>query len=301
MDIAKNVNTLLEVKQLCKNFGKNQAVRELSFSVKKGTCFGLLGPNGAGKTTSMEMIEGIISPSGGEILYQGQPRTPIFFEKIGIQFQKTSLLNFLTVKETLSCFHKLYKQPTDLHDLIKRCELEPTIKKYNNKLSGGQAQRLMLALALINQPEIVFLDEPATGLDPQARRNLWSIVKSIKEEGKTIIMTTHSMEEAEYLCDEIAIMDQGTLLTQGSPKKLIARYCDSEFISLPITALNGHSLAGLPFQSRIVGEFFEIETHNIRESLRQLEQHNIPLTQISIRSGNLEEVFIRLTGRQLRD
>lgn len=295
------MTSILKVDHLFKKFGTVEAVRDLSFSVTKGTCFGLLGPNGAGKTTSLEIIENIIPPSAGDIFYKGEPRTPSFAEEIGIQFQKTSLLNFLTVEETLQCFHRLYDTPADLTELITRCELQQILSKYNNRLSGGQAQRLMLALALINHPELVFLDEPSTGLDPQARRNLWAIVETIKEEGRTIIMTTHSMEEAEYLCDEVAIMDRGTIIAQGSPSQLIATHCKGETISLPRSALNGLDGRQLPLTCRPFGDNIEIDTDNIHASLEILGQHGVNLSRISVRSGNLEEVFIRLTGRQLRD
>lgn len=295
------MTTILRVEQLSKAFGQFEAVKNLSFSIEKGTCFGLLGPNGAGKTTSMEIIENIMTPTAGEIYYKGRLRTSSFSEEVGIQFQHTSLLNYLTVKETLSCFHKLFKNPLSLEELIKRCDLQPILHKNNNKLSGGQAQRLMFALALINQPELVFLDEPSTGLDPQARRNLWRIVETIKQEGKTIIMTTHSMEEAEYLCDEIAIMDQGTIIAQGSPALLISTYCKNETITLPVTAIGKTTLEELPFPCRTVGETVEIETDDINHSLDIFRKFKINLSQISVRSGNLEEVFLRLTGRKLRD
>ena len=177
------MNNIIDVIHLSKTYGDNQAVKDVSFSVSEGICFGLLGPNGAGKSTTMEMVEDIISPSSGQILYQGQPRRASFREEIGIQFQHTSLLNFLSVAETLSSFHKLYQQPEDLKLLIERCDLAPILKRRNDQLSGGQLQRLLLALALINRPRLVFLDEPSTGLDPQSRRNLWDIVLRIKAEG----------------------------------------------------------------------------------------------------------------------
>ncbi len=291
---------ILEVRNLRKVFHKTEAVKDVSFSVRKGSCFGLLGPNGAGKTTSLEVIEDIIPKTSGEIRYKGQQRNDKFREEIGIQFQHTSLLNFLTVKETLLSFHKLFNKPVDLDELIDRCDLEPIINRQNTKLSGGQQQRLMIALALINRPELIFLDEPSTGLDPQSRRNLWDIVESIKKEGNTIILTTHSMEEAEVLCDEIAIMDGGIIIAQGSPGGLIGDYCNGSTIILPKHAF-GMDLKTLPFAWRMHEETIEIDTDNIHAGLTRMLALNIDLSEMLVRSGNLEDVFLHLTGKQLRD
>jgi ABC-2 type transport system ATP-binding protein len=292
--------SILEVIHLKKIYNGTEAVRDVSFTVRTGTCFGLLGPNGAGKTTSMEVIEDIIPPTGGQILYKGVPRNDSFREEIGIQFQHTSLLNFLSVKETLVSFHKLFHNPENLDELITRCDLSQILDRQNNKLSGGQQQRLMLALALINRPNLVFLDEPSTGLDPQSRRNLWAIVEGIKKEGKTIIMTTHSMEEAEFLCDEIAIMDRGKIIAQGSPKSLINTHCYGSTIFLPEYAF-GMDPQKLPFSWRKHDDMIEIDTDNIHEGLTRMLGLDIDLSEMYIRSGNLEDVFLRLTGKQLRD
>ena len=291
---------ILEVIHLKKVFNRTEAVKDVSFSVPTGTCFGLLGPNGAGKTTSMEVIEDIIPPTAGQILYRGRPRIESFREEIGIQFQHTSLLNFLTVKETLQSFYRLFHNPENLDELINRCDLSPIIDRQNNKLSGGQQQRLMLALALINRPNLVFLDEPSTGLDPQSRHNLWSIVEGIKKEGKTIIMTTHSMEEAEFLCDQIAIMDGGTIIAEGSPKSLITTYCKGSTILLPGYAF-GMDPRELPFSWRLQDDMIEIDTDNIQAGLTRMLDLDIDLSEMHVRSGNLEDVFLRLTGKQLRD
>lgn len=291
---------ILEVRHLRKVFHKTEAVKDVSFSVRKGSCFGLLGPNGAGKTTCLEVIEDIIPKTSGEIRYKGQQRNEKFREEIGIQFQHTSLLNFLTVKETLLSFQKLFNNPADLDELIDRCDLEPFINRQNTKLSGGQQQRLMVALALINRPELIFLDEPSTGLDPQSRRNLWDIVEGIKEEGKTVILTTHSMEEAEVLCDEIAIMDGGIIIAQGNPSGLIGDYCNGSTIILPKQAL-GMDLKTLPFVWRMREETIEIDSDNIHASLTRMLALNMDLSGMLIRSGNLEDVFLHLTGKQLRD
>ena len=294
------MNQIIEVINLSKFFGENQAVADASFSVKEGICFGLLGPNGAGKSTTMEIVEDIITASSGEILYKGQPRSASFREEIGIQFQHTSLLNFLSVEETLLSFHKLYQEPEDLQVLIERCDLTPILKRRNDQLSGGQLQRLMLALALVNRPRLVFLDEPSTGLDPQSRRNLWDIVRQIKEEGKTIIMTTHSMEEAEYLCDEVAIMDMGSIIAWDTPTRLIQTHCQGNSILLPESAFK-MNLDTLPFTWKRRDKTIVLETAHIHEGLNKLLHLDIDLTDMAIHSSNLEDVFLCLTGKGLRD
>jgi ABC-2 type transport system ATP-binding protein len=294
------MNQIVEVINLKKVFGTNQAVTDASFTVKEGICFGLLGPNGAGKTTTMEIIEDIISPTSGEILYQGTPRGASFREEIGIQFQHTSLLNFLNVEETLLSFHKLYQHPEELDRLIQRCDLAPILKRRNNQLSGGQLQRLMLALALVNRPRLVFLDEPSTGLDPQSRRNLWDIVRDIKAEGKTIIMTTHSMEEAEYLCDEVAIMDMGRIIAWDTPARLIQTHCHGSSILLPESAFKT-SLDALPFTWKRRDKTIVLETSLVQEGLTKLLSLDVDLTEMVVHSPNLEDVFLCLTGKGLRD
>lgn len=294
------MNQIVEVINLKKVFGANQAVTDASFTVKEGICFGLLGPNGAGKTTTMEIVEDIISPTSGEILYQGTQRGASFREEIGIQFQHTSLLNFLNVEETLLSFHKLYQHPEELDRLIQRCDLAPILKRRNNQLSGGQLQRLMLALALVNRPRLVFLDEPSTGLDPQSRRNLWDIVRDIKAEGKTIIMTTHSMEEAEYLCDEVAIMDMGRIIAWDTPARLIQTHCHGSSILLPESAFKT-SLDALPFTWKRRDKTIVLETSLVQEGLTKLLSLDVDLTEMVVHSPNLEDVFLCLTGKGLRD
>ncbi len=293
---------ILEVNHLGKRFSAIEAVRDVSFSVRPGICFGLLGPNGAGKTTTMEIIEDIIEPTSGEILYNGQPRKGFFREEIGIQFQHTSLLNFLTVEETLATFARLFRNPADLAEIIRRCDLTSLRKQRNNRLSGGQTQRLMLALALINRPRLIFLDEPSTGLDPQSRRNLWEIVRQLKLEGRTLILTTHSMEEAEYLCDEIVIMDQGTVIASGSPAELIRSHGGLCAIVLPGSAFKEIAIADLPFAAE-EGEdgMVVIRTEEIHQGLNILMQRGIDLRGVTIHSPDLEDVFLHLTGKKLRE
>lgn len=216
---------ILQVKNLEKMYpGGVHAVRGVDFAVRPGICFGLLGPNGAGKSTSIEMIEGIIDSSKGDILYKGQPIGKKFREQVGIQFQTTALQDYLKVSDTIRLFSAFYENPMKTEDIYDLCSLHDIHNRDTRKLSGGQKQRVLLALALINNPELVFLDEPTTGLDPAARRNFWKLIESIKAKGKTIVLTTHYMEEAEQLCDELAIMNEGKIIARGTPKDLLREY-----------------------------------------------------------------------------
>ena len=291
---------ILEVKNLVKKYKHVVAVDGISFSLERGVCFGLLGPNGAGKTTTIEIIEDVIPPTAGEIYYKGAPRKPSFREEVGIQFQSTALLNLLTVRETIKTFQSLFTRTAPMKELVKMCRLSEFLDQYNDRISGGQRQRFLLALALINRPELLFLDEPSTGLDPQARRNLWDLIQGIKAEGKTIILTTHYMEEAQYLCDEVAIMDYGKIIAQGTPDALIRRYSRGITVVLPRHrfALQADHFP-LPFHE--VKDTIEIKTDDVNQCLEQLIAHNVDLSDISVRSPNLETVFLNLTGRKLRE
>ncbi|MBE0583663.1 MAG: ABC transporter ATP-binding protein [Desulfofustis sp.] len=291
---------ILEVKNLIKSYRDVQAVRGVSFVVEEGHCFGLLGPNGAGKTTTMEIIEDILEPTSGTIYYKGAERSRSFREEIGIQFQHTSLLNFLSVRETLACYQQLYRKSADTDWLINKCDLSSILGRKNHKLSGGQRQRLMLALALLNRPDLLFLDEPSTGLDPQSRRYLWSILEEIKKEGKTIILTTHSMEEAEFLCDSIAIMDQGRIIAEGSPEELIATYCNTNTITLPHNTV-ADQLDCLDMVYKTNGRSVSIQTTHVDTTLGRLISCGVDLSEMTVHSANLEDVFLHLTGRKLRD
>jgi len=291
---------LLEVKNLVKKYKTVTAIDGASFSVEKGVCFGLLGPNGAGKTTTIEVIEDVIPPTAGEILYKGRPRTVSFKDEIGIQFQTTSLLSFLTVRETLETFQNLYRKAADIDNLVELCHLSEFQHQYNDKISGGQRQRFLLAMALINRPELLFLDEPSTGLDPQARRNLWDLIQQIKKEGKTIILTTHYMEEAQHLCNEIAIMDYGKIIARGTPQKLIKQHSPEMTVVLPLQSVN-HSLENLPLPYRRVHDTIEIKTNDVNSCLDLLLSQRVNLSDLTVRSPSLESVFLNLTGRQLRE
>ena len=293
------MTNILEVKDLKKEYPGVKAVDGISFSVKKGTCFGLLGPNGAGKTTAIEIIEGITASDGGSILYKNRPIGRDFHKETGIQFQATALQDFLTVKETLQLFHKLYPNPSNFDEIVEECSLKNLLSRDNRKLSGGQRQRLLVAIALVNQPELLFMDEPATGLDPQARRNFWNMVEKIKLRNTTLILTTHYMEEADFLCDEIAIMDKGKIIAYGAPKQLIAQHFKEVVLELPEDEVKNHAL-NIPMEYEFKFGYLEIYTHDIPTALNLLKEQNIPLDKLKIRPFNLEDLFLKLTGSELR-
>ncbi|HON79255.1 MAG TPA: ABC transporter ATP-binding protein [Spirochaetota bacterium] len=293
------MNTILEVKNLVKSFPEVCAVQGVSFSIPRGICFGLLGPNGAGKTTTIEVIETILKHDSGEILYKGRPRGATFREEVGIQFQNTELPQYLTVRETLETFRNLYGRRGDIDELIEICQLEELLNRDNRKISGGQKQRLLLAMALANDPELVFLDEPTTGLDPQARRHLWDIVRNIKMKGKTLILTTHYMEEAQILCDRIAIMDYGKIIAEGTPQELLEQHCAGTIIHLDITP-GKKIMEGFPWPWFQVNGTMEIHTDSVNRTIEELMRLDIDLSSMTIRSRNLEDLFLELTGHQLR-
>jgi ABC-2 type transport system ATP-binding protein len=295
------INTpIIEAVDVTKRYGKLTAVDHLDLVVPQGGCFGLLGPNGAGKTTLIEIIEDIISPTSGQVLYQGAVRSAEFREQIGIMFQQTALLSFMTVQETLATFQSLYSISYGIDQLIKLCHLEGIRHQLNDKISGGQRQRLLFALALINQPNLIFLDEPSTGLDPQARRNLWGIVEDVKAQGKTIIMTTHYMEEAQYLCDEVAIMDQGKIIALGSPHQLIHDHGGGHTIALPRQAFKTN-IDQIPFEIKEINGIIEILCDHMNPVVGFLLETGADMTQMKVQTPNLETVFLNLTGRRLRD
>ncbi len=290
---------IIEVHNLVKQFPKVRAVDGVSFSVRAGACFGLLGPNGAGKTTTVEIMEGIDTPTSGDVLYQGKPIGRKFQEEAGIQFQTTALQDFLTVRETLRLFRGLYATGADLDEVIRVCSLEQLLDRNNRKLSGGQRQRLLLALALVNDPKVVFLDEPTTGLDPQARRNFWELIRAIKARQTTVVLTTHYMEEAYLLCDVIAIMDHGRIIAEGSPESLLKEHFDEVIISLPREDVPAE-ISEIPFTVFTSEEWFEISTADVKGAIAVLMERGVPLNRIRIRPRNLEDLFLELTGKELR-
>ena len=289
---------LIEVRNLVKHYPKVKAVNGVDFSLMPGTCFGLLGPNGAGKTTTVEMLEGIHAATSGEILYKGAPVDRRFRNEAGIMFQSTALQDFITVRETLEMFARLYPQNTDIEELIKRCNLTEYLDQDNRQLSGGQRQRLLLAIALVNNPDIIFLDEPTTGLDPQARRNFWDLIDSIKAEGKTILLTTHYMDEAYVLCDEIAIMDHGKIIAQGTPKKLLEENFNDVILQIPEEALG--NIDELPYPIHRHKGIAEIATGDVNQVISDLIAKNVSLSQLQVRSRNLDDLFLELTGKEIR-
>ncbi|MEW6166802.1 MAG: ABC transporter ATP-binding protein [Pseudomonadota bacterium] len=289
--------TILSVHGLRKQYPKVNAVDGISFEVAEGVCFGLLGPNGAGKSTTVEMLEGILRPSAGEIRFRGQRIGARYRERIGIQFQTTALQDFLTVRENLRLFRALYARGADIDELIAVCRLGEFLDRDTRKLSGGQRQRLLLAIALVNDPELLFLDEPTTGLDPQARRNFWELVRSVKARGKTIVLTTHYMEEAYLLCDDIAIMDHGRIIARGSPQRLLAEHFDDSVLELPLAALQDRPV---DLQVLRKGEMAEIMTADVNGVVRQLLAADVPLDRLRIRPRTLEDLFLQLTGSELR-
>ena len=271
----------------------------VSFTVPEGVCFGLLGPNGAGKTTTIEIMEGILSATSGEVRYRGEALGRRFKEEAGILFQKTALQDFLTVRQSLTMFRRLYDKGLEIDDIIQLCALEKLEKRDTRKLSGGQQQRLLLAIALVNDPALLFLDEPTTGLDPQARRNFWELVQSIKARRKTIILTTHYMEEAELLCDEIAIMDRGRIIAQGTPRELLRQHFADVLLELPKHEFPA-AARNLPLRWIEASERVEITTDDLDGTLRTLMDAHVPLKDLRIRPPNLEDLFLELTGKELR-
>jgi ABC-2 type transport system ATP-binding protein len=290
---------LLEVRNLVKQYPATTAVDGVSFHVPEGICFGLLGPNGAGKTTTVEIMEGILPPTSGEVRYRGEPLGARFREDAGILFQKTALQDFLTVRQCVTLFRGLYTHGLDVDEVLRICALEQLARRDARKLSGGQQQRLLLAIALVNDPAVLFLDEPTTGLDPQARRNFWRLIESIKARRKTIILTTHYMEEAELLCDEIAIMDRGRIVAQGPPRQLLHEHFDEVLLELPRQDFP-ESARSLPLKVMDSSDRVEITTGDLEATLRTLLAAQVPLTNLRIRPPNLEDLFLELTGKELR-
>jgi ABC-2 type transport system ATP-binding protein len=290
---------ILEVRDLVKQYPSVTAVGGVSFAVPEGICFGLLGPNGAGKTTTIEIMEGILPPSAGEVRYRGEPVGTRFREEAGILFQKTALQEFLTVRQSVALFRGLYARGLDVEEVLELCALEKLAGRDNRKLSGGQQQRLLLAIALVNDPQVLFLDEPTTGLDPQARRNFWELVESIKARRKTIILTTHYMEEAQLLCEEIAIMDGGRIIAQGAPQQLLREHFAEVLLELPRQEFP-EVARGLPLKLIDASDRVEISTDDLDGTLRTLIEAHVPLRNLRIRPANLEDLFLDLTGKELR-
>jgi ABC-2 type transport system ATP-binding protein len=275
-----------------------RAVDGIGFAVAAGRCFGLLGPNGAGKTTTLEMLEGIREPESGQVLFRGRPLDRTYREVIGIQFQATALQDYQSVGESLDMFASLYRRHTPRAELIRLCNLQEIMDRDTRKLSGGQRQRLLLAIALVNDPELVFLDEPTTGLDPQARRNFWSLIDTVRGRGTTVILTTHYMEEAERLCDEIAIVDHGRMIARGDPKFLVREHFPSTLIRLPTSAWPDG--ATLPVGAATRNGEIELFADEVAPTLQELSHLGADLRDLRVTTPNLEDLFLKLTGHALR-
>jgi len=298
------MQSILQIEQLHKQFNGLKAVNGVSFDVPEGICLGLLGPNGAGKTTTVEMLEGIRRPDKGSIQYRGAPLNDKFKNSAGIMFQSTALQDFITVRESLELFQRLYPEISNIEEIIKDCALEDFIDQDTAKLSGGQRQRVLLAIAMVNNPDIMFLDEPTTGLDPQARHNFWQLIHKIKRQNKTIVLTTHYMDEAYELCDKIIIMDHGKIIAEGTPRELLSKHFNDVVIQMPsspkleaLIALPGEQ-SGLNFSWHQEG--VEIRCSDINQTVNQLLSAGISLNGLQIRERTLDDLFLELTGKALR-
>lgn len=301
----------IEVKELRKVYNNVPAVDAISFEVNEGEVFGLLGPNGAGKTTTVECIEGLRQPDGGTISVLGHTHIKDanrIKQQIGIQLQTTGLYPLHTVRELLDLFGSFYDKRLPAEDLIKMVSLEDKHDTRSKNLSGGQRQRLSLALALVNDPRLIFLDEPTTGLDPQSRRQMWNIVKELQARGKTILLTTHYMEEAQTLCDRVAVMDSGTIIALDSPQALIAEHFAMTAVefedrnSAPMDVLC--ALPGVDRAGRD-GGLVTLYSTNVPRTMEGLldaaRQDQLHFDDLRVRSATLEDVFLKLTGRRIRD
>jgi ABC-2 type transport system ATP-binding protein len=298
---------------LIKRYGDVAAVDGLDLEVYAGECFGLLGPNGAGKTTTIEILEGLTRPDAGEVklfeLRWGSGYDQTLRGLIGVQLQQTELADKLTVEETVKLFRSFYKRGRDVDEVIRTVALEEKSKSHVGKLSGGQKQRMAIACALVSDPYLLFLDEPTTGLDPQARLQLWEVIEKFRKRGGTTLLTTHYMEEAARLCDRIAIMDHGRVIALGTPAELIASLGADQIIEIKSDSGQLHETA----LSQLTGVLgvrakeggFLLTVSQIGEALPsllvELERQNVKLDQLTTHQATLEDVFVSLTGRMLRD
>ncbi len=305
---------VIDVQNLTKTFGELTAVDEVSFQVESDEIFGMLGPNGAGKTTTLEVVEGLQTPTSGRVTVLGhdpQRDSDEVKSRIGVQLQASNYFDHLTLAEILDLFGSFYGQSVEVEALLEMVELGDKRDELVKNLSGGQKQRFSIVASLVNDPELVFLDEPTTGLDPQARRHMWDKIREINRQGKTIVLTTHYMEEAQLLCDRVAIIDQGRIVALDAPGQLI-RSLDSNY-RIQVTTQEPVAVGAFQDIEGIVNAA-PMETHDHRyelqarpalESLPSLlsavRERDIPLVDIEVQPANLEDVFIHLTGKELRD
>ena len=309
--MKEDADLVIEARDLRKRYGAVQAVDGVTFEVPRGAIFGLLGPNGAGKTTTVEILEGLRRPDGGEARVLGLDVTrqaDALKERIGVQLQTVALYPNLTVEEILDLFRSFYRRARPTEELLAALDLGERRRGLSKDLSGGQRQRLSVALALVNDPELVFLDEPTTGLDPQARRSLWELIEGLKTEGRSVLLTTHYMEEAEQLCDRIAIMDHGRILEMGTVEQLVSRRFHERavrFDAVPI--IDDAQLAALPGVKRLAHEDGVVSLYTadvpgtIGALLAATERVGAEPENLAVRRPTLEDVFLDLTGRALRD
>jgi len=295
--------------------GKVEAVRGLSLEIQAGECFGLLGPNGAGKTTTIEILEGLLAPTSGEVTILGrtwQKDSRELREWLGISLQETRLSEKLSVRETIELFASFYSEPRSSDEVLEELQLEEKADAWVGKLSGGQRQRLAVATALVGNPKVLFLDEPTTGLDPQSRRQLWDIVRAFQRNGGTVLLTTHYMDEAERLCDRLAIIDHGQVIAEGSPADLIERLGGHNVVEFEASGNSSDATAldhwrALP-SVELVRHDDGLVCLNVREPhltipalLAAVQARGSQLQHLTTRQASLEDVFVRLTGRHLRE
>ncbi len=305
--------TAIAVKGLWKNYGDVPAVRDIDFEVREGEVFGLLGPNGAGKTTTVEILEGIRERSGGEVKVLGfDPQVQIrsLKDRIGVCLQATNLPDKITVSEALKVFGSFYSRTVDGNRLLGRLQLTGKRHSYYAKLSGGQKQRLALAMALINDPQLVFLDEPTTGLDPQVRLEIHKLIEELRSENRTVLLTTHYIEEAERLCDRVAIIDEGRIIAYGSPGEIRSQTVGSSRIEIscaePLVrreppAMHDGAKVFVSEDGRSVAATAARPAPALVELVKWIDQQGIELTDIHLKRPTLEDVFIELTGKKLRE
>jgi len=302
---------VLRVSNLVKHYGEVRAVDGISFVVPAVTVFTLLGPNGAGKTTTLEILEGIREPDGGEIEAFGARLRRVdraAKERMGVLLQEGNFEPYLKVKEIVALFASFFSHALPVSEILDRVALSEKANAMVKTLSGGQKQRLAVGVALVNDPDLVFLDEPTTGLDPQARRNMWSIVSDLKKQGKTLILTTHYMEEAEALADRVCIMDHGRIIAEGTTRELTEQLGQETMIEFRGDGLAPESWTELQMcceAARSDGETITLETVDLPRTMESLfawsRKQDIPLHQFAVRQPNLEDVFLALTGRRLRE
>lgn len=306
-------STIIEVNNLVKHYGSIKAVDGISFTVNQGEVFGMLGPNGAGKSTTVEIIEGLRTRDSGSVSVLGLDvdRVPVAIkQRIGVQLQAPSIMPLLTIEETLKLFAGFYQRSFPVDYVIDLLALQDSRRVLVKNLSGGQQQRLSVAMALINDPDVAFLDEPTTGLDPQARRGLWTVIESMRDKGKTIFLTTHYMEEAERLCGRVAIVDMGKIIAMESPQELVRDYFKESAIEFgmnpppPLAVLQGFASTTNVI---VDGDEAILYSSNIPATMSALLQYageqglTEKLKELHVRSATLEDVFLKLTGKKIRE